>query len=90
MAKINSEAYISFEKNSNWHTYLSPQIIEDRFVVIEDNCIRYYGENHDIFFDKLSGDFMTGKKENKVLLNKKKDSYSKEIIDELDNHIYLA
>ena len=89
MARINSEAYISFEKNSNWHTYLSPQIIEDKFVVIEDDCIRYYGENHDIFFDKLSGDFMTGKKENKVLLNKKKDSYSKEIIDELEKQSYL-
>ena len=78
MADINSEAYILFKKNSDWYAYLLPQIIEDKFVVIEDDCIRYYGENHDVFFEKLSGDFMTEKKENKVLLNKKKDSYRKE------------
>lgn len=86
---INSEAYISFEKGSDWQSYLSPQIIEDKFAVIEEDCIRYYGENHDEFFEKLSGDFITGKKENKTLLDMKKNLYSKEMIDKLEKHSYL-
>ncbi len=82
-ANINSEAYIVFEKDNDWQTYLSPQLIQDKFVIIGDNYIRHYGEDHDAFFEMLSNDFSTGKKDNQTFLNDKKKSYSSEQEDEL-------
>ena len=89
IVNINSDAYIVFEKNSDWKSYLSPQLIKDEFVVIEDDCIRHYGENHDEFFEMLTQNFMTEKKDNISLIDEKKSSYSRDMIDELEQKSYL-
>lgn len=89
IVEINSESYIAFEEDDDWTAYLSPQIIEDEFVVIEGNCIRYYGEYRDEFLEKLSEDFRTGKKENKDLIEKKKNTYSREKEDELSRQSFI-
>lgn len=86
---INSNAYIAFEKNSNWQAYLSPQLINDEYVAIEDDCIIHYGEDHDMFFEMLTRDFMTGVKDNKSFLEEKKSSDSREAIDKLAKQSYL-
>lgn len=69
--EIECEAYISFDSNSEWQDYLSNEIIENEDVVITDNAIYYYGENHDAFFTALSKTCIIGKRDNKEVLNRK-------------------
>lgn len=86
---VNSDAYIVFERNDNWQAYLSPQLIKDEFVSIDDDTIRYYGENHDMFFQMLTRDFMTGVKDNKSFLDEKKSLDSRDARDKLEKQSYL-
>lgn len=82
-------AYISFSIDSDWKDYLSDDIIDDKFVVIENKSIYYYGQNHDCFFRKLGRDFKTGKKKNQPHLSEKMSSYNEELRHDMHKEAHI-
>lgn len=78
--EINSEAYIAFAPEMDWHSYLSKEILENKDVIITESAIYYYGPNKEAFFKTLTRSFMLGKKSNQsILLSKLQEQASSEM-----------
>ena len=77
--EVNCESYIAFGDNQDWQKFLSQEIIENNDVIIKERAIYYYGGNCEAFFGLLGRDFVTGKKENKSLLQNKNNNVTDEL-----------
>jgi hypothetical protein len=69
---FNAAPYIGFKKGEDWGSYLDIDLINDQNVFLDDFAIRYTGEDPDGFFERLNTSFLTGKKDNKDALDRKK------------------
>ena len=70
--------YIGFKKDEDWQSYLDIDVINDQNVFFDDVVIRYTGEDIDDFFGRVNTSFLTGKKNNKDAIDRKRASYTKE------------
>ena len=86
---VSGPAYIAFEKGQDWKDYLFLDILKDDDVVVDKNVIYYFGEDHELFFQKLNSDFLTGKKDNKQLVSDKMAAGTAELFDKLDLKSYI-
>lgn len=86
---VSESAYIGFDERQDWKDYLSFDILKDDDVVVDKNAIYYFGEDHELFFQKLNSDFLTGKKDNKQLVSDKMDAGTAELFDKLYLKAYI-
>ena len=77
--EVNCEAYIAFGENQEWKSFLSQKTIENSDVIIGERAIYYYGADAERFFELLSLDFITGKKDNKSFLENKNNEVTPEM-----------